>query len=93
MIHQLFTQGENFKKSKKAWDYINKKYNKESLKTRIHIPVHAIHTHMYLKFFNKKRLERDIKWASSFPDYKKAWEMVEKEGYKNIISNFKTKLL
>lgn len=92
LIHQLFTQDGNFKKSKKAWNYLEKKYNKESLRTRNHIPVHAIHTHIYLKFFNKKRLERDIKWATSFQDYKRAWEIVEKDGYKNVIQNFRTRI-
>ena len=54
LIHQLFTQRGNMDKSKKAWNYINRKYRKESHTTRIHIPLHAIHSYIYLKFLIKK---------------------------------------
>lgn len=92
LIHNLFTQGQNFKKSKKAHEYIEEKHNNESLTTKHHILVHAIHTHIYLKFFNEKRLERDIKWSNPYPDYKRAWEIVKREGYKNIIQEFRTRI-
>lgn len=88
LIHQLFTQDNNLKKSEKAWGYINRKYKKESLTTRIHIPLYAIHSHIYLKFFNEKRLKRDIKLMSFLQDYKIAWGIVQKEGYKNLIKEF-----
>lgn len=88
LIHQLFVQNGNFKKSERAWNYIYRKYKKESRTTKIHIPVHAIHSHIYLKFFDEKRLKRDIRIISFLHDYKKAWEIVQKEGYKNIIREF-----
>lgn len=92
LIHQLFIQRGNIEKSKKAWDYINRKYRKEPLTTRIHIPLHAIHSHIYLKFFDKKRLIRDIKLISFLPEYKKSWEIVQREGYKKIIKEFKRRI-
>lgn len=88
LIHQLFTQQGNMEQSEKAWEYINRKYKKESHKTRIHIPLHAIHSHIYLKFFGKKRLNRDIKLISFLLDYKNSWKIVQKERYQNIIQEF-----
>lgn len=88
LIHQLFIQDGNLEKAKKAWNYIDRKYKKESRKTKNHILLHAIHSHIYLKFFNEKRLKRDIGTISFLPDYKKSWEIVQKEGYENIIQEF-----
>lgn len=86
LIHQLFIQNE--KKLEKSWYYILRKYNEENDNTKIHIPLHAIHSHIYYKFFNEKRLKRDIKFISCFPDYKKSWQIVQKEGYQNILNEF-----
>ncbi len=88
LIHNIFTQNGNLDKSKKAWEYINKKYKKEPLNTRIHIPLHSIHSHIYIKFFDKSRLDRDILLISFLPEYKRSWEIVQEEGYENIIKEF-----
>jgi len=87
LIHQIFTQ-DNFKKTEKVWKYFHKRYKKESFVTRIHIPLHAIHWQIYEKIFSEERLKRDIKWSSRFPDYKKAWDIVKKEGHDKIIREF-----
>ena len=92
LIHQLFTQEGNEVKSKKAWNYIYRKYKKESHNTQIHIPLHAIHTHIYLNFFDKKKLEEEIKFNKYFKDYKRSWDIVQKKGYKNIINEFTEKI-
>ena len=48
LLHQfLFIQNES--ETKKAWSFIFQKYRKESLNTKIHIPVHAVHKNIYLK--------------------------------------------
>lgn len=91
-IHRIFSARDNFLSCKKAWDYINRKYKKETRKTRIHIMVHAVHEHIYLKFYSKKRLERDIKWAKKHEDYRRAWEIVQGEGYDNIIKEFQKRI-
>ena len=93
LIHQILAaQKGNKKRTSKAWDYIYKKYKDESVSTKNHIPVHAIHNHIYLKFFGKKRLEKDINHCQRFPDYKRSWEIVEKEGYENIIKEFRKRI-
>jgi len=92
LIHQLFTQNGNLKRSEKAWKFINRKYKKESRNTRIHIPVHAFHSHIYLKFFDENRLRRDINLIKSAPDYIKSWELVKKTGYKKIIDEFSKRI-
>ncbi|MCD6489934.1 MAG: hypothetical protein J7K20_04335 [Thermodesulfobacterium sp.] len=86
LIHYLFSQEGNLKKTKKAWDYFQRKYKKESPKTIIHIPLQAIHTHIYLKFFNKRRLKRNVTRDQQFKNYHRAWQIIQKEGYKNIIN-------
>lgn len=88
LIHRIFASGENLKKSNKAWNYIYRKYKNESKNTKIHIVIHAIHSHIYLKFFNTKRLKRDIKWAVPHGDYRRAWQIVQKGGYRKIINEF-----
>jgi len=84
LIHNLFIQ--NFERMEKGWRYFYRKYKKESERTKHHILLHAIHAHIYLKFYDEKRLKRDI----DFPirDFKKSWQIVQKERYKNIINEF-----
>lgn len=86
LIHNIFIQNE--KKIEKSWKYFYKKYKKESITTKHHIYLHAIHQYIYLKFYGKKRLERDIEWAQTKRDYRRAWDIVQKEGYQNIINEF-----
>jgi len=85
LVHNLFW--ENDDKLKKTWSYFHRKYKKESETTRNHIPLHALHTHVYLKFYGEERLERDI---ISLPkeDYRRSWAIVKKEGYQDIINEF-----
>lgn len=90
LIHQIFTQDES-KKAEKTWKYFRRKYKNESFVTRIHIPLHAMHWYIYKKLFSEERLRRDVALASRFPDYKKAWKIVEKEGYENIIRKFRSR--
>lgn len=93
LIHQLFTQGENMKKSKKAWRYFHQKYKREEFNAIIHIPVHAMHSHIILKYFGEKQLKEEIKSLSHLPDYKKAWDIVREEGYQNIIKEFNKRVV
>jgi len=88
LIHQLFTQDGNFKQSKKAWNYIRRKYKYTSHRTKIHIPLFAIYSYIYIKFYGERRLQMNIKSIIFLTDYKKAWNIVQKEGYQNIIREF-----
>lgn len=88
LIHQI--QIQNSKKWKKWADkFLKKDYKEETQLTKSHILLHAIHWQIFIRLFNKKRLDRNIKYSQKFPDYKQSWEVVKKEGYKNIINNFK----
>ena len=88
LIHQLFTQEGNLERSQKAGAYINRKFKNETHNARIHIPLHALHTHIYLKFCDKDRMKRDINLIKFLPDYKKSWEVVQKIGHEKIIEEF-----
>lgn len=92
LIHQLFTQKNNEIISKDSWNFTYKKYKKESLKTKIHIPLHAIHKHIYLKFFGEGRLERELSFMSKHEGYRQSWQIVNEEGHQNIIKEFKKRL-
>lgn len=86
LIHQI--QIQNVKKMKKWLIYIDKNYKNESILTKNHILLHAVHTKIYETIFSKKRLLRDIN-KSKIQDYKRAWDIVIKEGADNIIKCFK----
>jgi len=88
LIHRILSSLGNFHRCRKAWEYIDEKYKNRSKKTKTHIIVHAVHSHIYLKLFDEKRLRRNIKHDRKFRDYKEAWEIVQKEGYQNVISEF-----
>jgi len=85
VIHELvhnITGVQNYDKLKKI-EY--KKYGKLSVVTRIHILTHAILKLVMLELYGKKQTEEHIRTYDDSPDYVKAWEIVEKEGAKEII--------
>lgn len=92
LIHQLFTQEGNIKQTSKAWKYVERKYRSETGKTRTHIPLQAILSYIYITFFDEKRLKKDIISKSFFYDYKRAWQIVQQEGYQNIIRDFRKRI-
>lgn len=56
----------------------------------IHIPVHAVLKDIYHNVLKEDyRLDRDIDEHQKYEDYKTAWEYVENNGYKEIISQLK----
>ncbi len=83
LIHNIFTQ--NRTKIEKALKKFKQRYPEETQRTIIHILVYAVHSHIYCKFFSKKRINRDVKSVNIYPEYRKSWEIVQAEGYKNII--------
>ena len=87
LIHRLEFQHQIHRN--KWLKYLNEKYKKENDKTKKHILVFAIHKKIYLNFFNKERLNRNIKRNENMPEYKRAWEIVEQEGHENIIKEFR----
>ncbi len=91
LIHQLFTQERNMQRSEKAWDYFFKKYKIESRTTKIHIPLHAIHAELIKRFYGEKRIGKRLQ-IPPHRDYKRSWEIVQKEGYKNILYEFRKRI-
>lgn len=83
LIHRIFCQKNNMEKHNR----LSKKY-KKNIHITVHIILNAIHKDIYLKFFNKKRLLREIKIFSNYPEYKEAWDFVERNDYKKIIKDF-----
>ncbi len=92
LIHKIFYEHVNYKKTRGAWNYINRRYRNENQKVISHIPVFAIMQHIYLRFFDMKRLERHINMMKSSPDYARAWQIVQEEGYQNIIREFRKRI-
>ncbi len=91
LIHRI-TWTNNISRTKKAWDYFYKRYKNESIEIQHHIPTLAIHWKIYLNLFNQKRLDRDRKFQSKFKEYKKAWDIVEKERHQKIIKEFTSRI-
>lgn len=91
LIHELLGQNDCIRQ-RKMWNYFKIKYKTGSKNTRYHLPVHAIHAHIFMKFYGKIRLQREIKDASADPEYKKSWDIVQKEGYQKIINEFTQRL-
>lgn len=81
LVHILFMQ--NFDRVSKKW--IEKNYGDESLLTKVHIRVNAVLQIAYEEIFDKTVLEKVIERDKQWPDYAKAWEIVEKEGAEEVI--------
>ena len=92
LIHQLFIQPGNEDKSSKTWKYFYTKYKAETHKVKVHVPLHAIHEHLFRTIMGEKRLQEELDWTKNIPDYGRSWEIVQKEGYQNIIKEFKKRL-
>lgn len=84
-IHRILSENENWPLIKNKWYGLMRKYRKEVSVTRIHIPIHAIHAHIYLKFFDRSTIDTEIRKLSKTPDYVRSWDIVKKEGYENIL--------
>ena len=74
------------------WDYIYKKHKKENDNSVGHLIVHAVHKHILLKYFDKKRFEKEINSLKNLKSYRRSWEIVNKGGHENIIKEFTSKI-
>ena len=93
LIHQLFIQ--NREAIEPYRSYIDRKYKNETLNTRFHIPVHAIHAHIYMKFYGESELARDIDFLKrkNATEYVRSWEIVMKTGHQKILKDFRRMVL
>lgn len=94
LIHRLLTDNTSIPYQtnilKPAWEKLFGKNN--TFGVLVHIPVHAIHKAIYLDVLCQPyRLERDIKANTEYKatDYIAAWDYVENNGYKEIITKLK----
>lgn len=96
LTHELIHRISIFNKTN--WDYskpLKKLLEGQNIKTDNHlifnhVYVHAVHKAILLDFFtDKNRLNREIKQSDKFLEYKKAWQIVNKIGYKKIIDVIK----
>ena len=82
LIHVILTDNHGLDGSLTSW--INEKYGKEDQITKIHIKVHAIQTGVFLNLKMEKDLLSIVE-KSKDERYKRAWEIVKKEGWENIV--------
>lgn len=89
LLHQIQSQNSEKVDNNYYKRHIRKKYKKEIITTQNHIFLHAAHKKIYLELIGEDRLNNDIKKCQKAPGYKRAWEIVEEEGYENILNQFK----
>lgn len=88
MLHRLITDNIQ-KKNGTKWAAATYPKIKDPVVLN-HILVHAIHKEIYLSVLkNPERLASNLERADKNPPYKRAWQIVEKEGHLNIINKFK----
>lgn len=88
LIHRLFVQ--NDKLLDEYFDFlIKKKYANKNWNVASHVPVHAIHKEIFLRFFNRRRLNVEIEACKYYPDYKQAWDIVNEEGSQQVLAEFR----
>lgn len=94
LLHCLLTDNVQTKYDRntrlKHWESLFGKDH--SFSTLIHIPVHAVHKHIYLDVLNDpERYNRDVKNNKKHNalDYIKAWEYVDSNDYMQIIDKLK----
>ena len=88
LIHQHIGRGRNADRLIKGWDWIDKDFKDESFITRNHIPLHAIHTSLYLKIFGESELAWNFKYDKKHPEYNRSWEIVQSLGHEKVLEEF-----
>lgn len=85
LIHRIVSDKQNWTKLQRNWQTLMKTYKNETEITKRHVPIHAIHEHIFRKIFNSSRLNKEVK-STKHKDYQRAWEIVKQVGYKQIIN-------
>lgn len=89
LIHRILNENENWPKLEKGYNKLIKDFNEEELVTSGHVPIHAIHKHIYLKLFSQRELKKEIRFMKKNDDlYYRSWQIVENEGFENIIRKY-----
>ena len=86
MIHCFLIQ--QSERLKRAYREASDTYSEESVVTVNHILVHAMLKYLWLRAGMAERVQADISASQDYPDYKKAWAIVERDGEENILDRF-----
>jgi len=93
LIHKLLTDNTVYSlndTTKPTWlgDEWQKLFGAHDFDTLVHIPVHAIHKHIYLDILKEPgRLERDIASTADNKPYADAWKYVQDHDYMKVIDD------
>lgn len=88
LIHRNLIEPAFQARWKRIFTRLKKCYSKDTENALIHVIVHAIHEQIFLNLFTEERLRRDKRIMSVHPDYRRAWDIVEREGAKKIIQRY-----
>jgi hypothetical protein len=83
LIHNIFFQNPHMMDKKHLINF----YAKETPLTRTHVLIHAIQQEVYREIFGERgaKIVSQSPEADYLPDYQRAWDIVNKEGAKDII--------
>ena len=84
LIHNILSQNHDELSNFSNWR--DAKYGEEDILTRVHIAVHAIEVGVMTELKREKELEKIIMKSSG--SYRKAWDILEQEGWENIVKYF-----
>ena len=89
LIHRLFS---DTLQNTVEWKITREMFPEENDLINNHIITHAVLKFVYLDILeNKEMLKKNIEHSSksSFPEYKRAWDIVEERGYTELITEFR----
>ncbi|MDE1828148.1 MAG: hypothetical protein KGH65_03250 [Candidatus Micrarchaeota archaeon] len=89
LIHQIISQ--NGKEYDKASEFIRNRYRDESQVTLNHIFLFAVYAKMHIRIFGEEDLKKHIA-KTVRPEYARAWEIANGEGYDSLIEKFTSEL-
>lgn len=95
LIHKLLTDNTAYSlndTNKPTWlgDEWQKLFGEHDFDTLVHIPVHAMHKHIYLDVLKEpERLARDLASTADSKPYAEAWKYVKDHDYMKIIADLK----
>ncbi|HEY8108766.1 MAG TPA: hypothetical protein VIF43_02045 [Patescibacteria group bacterium] len=84
MIHRYFIQRDRKLVKTDGFQQLMQQYADEPLPTKNHVPVHALHQHVYEKLDRQKEMQEEI--ANLIRDeYKRSWYIVQEVGAEKIL--------
>jgi hypothetical protein len=88
LLHRLFTDNTQ---NIPYGEIIKKMYPEEVMMVRNHVVIFAVLKYLFLDVLKEPhRLERKVRFHQKSPPYKRAWEIVESQDYREIINSFKS---